>query len=187
MARLRALTEHYEFGDSLNTMLRDRLLCGVNNEQLQHQLQAEPHLTFTKAMEISQTFKTMTEEARMLQCDASSAESLAVNVLLNTNTADTTIRQTANQMPTNPYYQFGETHPAAKCRFKQAKCHKCNKNGYIMKVCRSSQAGMVLQRQEENHPVHQVEHKEPFQQWVFQRLWLLTMGRPLQVMSLQNL
>ena len=61
MARLRALTKHCEFGDSLNTMLRDRLVCGANNKQLQHRLQAEPHLTFTKAMEISQIFETMTE------------------------------------------------------------------------------------------------------------------------------
>ena len=57
MARLRALAEHCEFGDSLNMMLRDRLVCSVNNEQLQHQLVAEPHFTFKKAMEISQTLQ----------------------------------------------------------------------------------------------------------------------------------
>ena len=33
VARLRGLTQHCEFGDNLDTMLRDRLVCGVNNEQ----------------------------------------------------------------------------------------------------------------------------------------------------------
>ena len=96
VARLRALTEHCEFGDTLDTMLRDRLVCGVNNEQLQRRLLAEPRLTFAKAMEISRTFETTTEEARMLQHDARGAEFLAVNVLSNTNSVDTTARQTVN-------------------------------------------------------------------------------------------
>ena len=85
-------------------MLRDRLVCGVNNEQLQRRLLAEPRLTFAKAMEISWTFETTTEEARMLQHDARGAEFLAVNVLSNTNSADTTARQTVNRMATTPCY-----------------------------------------------------------------------------------
>ena len=67
-------------------MLRDRLVCGVNNEQLQRRLLAEPHLTFAQAMENSRSFE-ITEDGRMLQRDASFVESLAVNVLSNTNTA----------------------------------------------------------------------------------------------------
>ena len=85
-------------------MLSDRLECGINNKQLQCQLLAEPCLTFTKAMKISRTFKTTTEQESMLQCATSSTESLEVNALSNTNTADTTVRQTANCMPTNRCY-----------------------------------------------------------------------------------
>ena len=96
VARLRALTEHCEFSDTLDTMLRDHLVCGINNKQLQRQLLAEPRLTFAKAMEISRTFETTTEEACMLQHDAKGTEFLAVNVLSNTNSADTTARQTVN-------------------------------------------------------------------------------------------
>ena len=33
MAELRKLTEHWEYGDPLNTMLRDRLVCGVNHNR----------------------------------------------------------------------------------------------------------------------------------------------------------
>ena len=88
-------------------------------------------------MKISRTFETTTEEERMLQCAASSTESLEVNALSNTNTVDTTVKQTSNRIPTNPYYWYGEVHPAAKRRFKQAKYHKFKK-GHIAKACQST-------------------------------------------------
>ena len=112
------LTEHCEFGDTLDMMLRDCLVCGVNNDQLQHRLLAEPHLTFAKAMQVSRTFETTTEEARILQHDARGTESLAANVLSNTNSADTTVRHTVNQMATKPCYQCGEAHPAGLNRLR---------------------------------------------------------------------
>ena len=34
MADLRKLNEHYNFGDSLPEMLRDRLVCGINNKKI---------------------------------------------------------------------------------------------------------------------------------------------------------
>ena len=59
--------QYCEFGDTLNDMLRDRLVCGVNNEQLQRRLLSEPQLTFKKALEISQTFEAATRDAKDLQ------------------------------------------------------------------------------------------------------------------------
>ena len=112
-------------------MLKDRLVCGVNNEQLQRRLLADPRLTFAKAMEISRTFETTTEEARMLQHDARGTEFLAVNVMSNTNFADTIARQTVNRMATTPSNRCGEAHSTATCRFKQAACHKYKKKGTL--------------------------------------------------------
>ena len=99
-------------------MLRDHLVCGVNNEQLQRRLLTELRLTFAKAMEISRTFETTTEEAHMLQHDARGAESLAVNVLSNTSSADTTARYTVNRMATKACYRCGEAHPAGLNRLR---------------------------------------------------------------------
>ena len=53
MADLRKLNEHYNFGDSLPEMLRDRLVCGINNKKIQHRLLAEWELTLKKAEEIA--------------------------------------------------------------------------------------------------------------------------------------
>ena len=34
-------------------MIRDRLVCGINNEKIQRRLLAEPELTYKKAVELS--------------------------------------------------------------------------------------------------------------------------------------
>ena len=41
VAELRKLSEHCEFGTNLEEMLRDRLVCGINNRQIQTKLLAE--------------------------------------------------------------------------------------------------------------------------------------------------
>ena len=53
IAELRHLTRYCEFGGVLNDMLRDRLVCGIENSHIQRRLLAEPNLTLDKAVEIS--------------------------------------------------------------------------------------------------------------------------------------
>ena len=38
MAALRKLSEHCNFGDGLNDHLRDRIVCGINNERILQKL-----------------------------------------------------------------------------------------------------------------------------------------------------
>ena len=47
LAELRHLTEHWEFGITIDEMLRDRLVCGVRDTRIQRRLLAEPKLTET--------------------------------------------------------------------------------------------------------------------------------------------
>lgn len=42
---------------SLDEMLRDRLVCGVNDERIQRRLLAEDKLTFTKALQLAQAME----------------------------------------------------------------------------------------------------------------------------------
>ena len=53
VAVLRKLSEHCNYGETLPEMLRDRLVCGINNEKIQRRLLAEPDLTLKKAEEIA--------------------------------------------------------------------------------------------------------------------------------------
>ena len=48
-------------------MLRDRLVCGINDNRLQRRLLAEANLTFKKAYEIAQAMEAAERSAKELQ------------------------------------------------------------------------------------------------------------------------
>ena len=78
-AELRRLTIHCEFGDHLNEALRDRFVCGLNNETIQKRLLTEKELTFVGAIEIAHEMESAADNARKLQ--ASSQEPKNVHKL----------------------------------------------------------------------------------------------------------
>ena len=53
VAELLHLSEHCNFGTSLNEMLCDRIVCGIEDQKIQQRLLAEPDLTFDKAFELA--------------------------------------------------------------------------------------------------------------------------------------
>ena len=55
VAELRAGAEFCNFGTSLEEMMRDRLVCGISDEQIQHRLLSKNKLTLTKALELAVT------------------------------------------------------------------------------------------------------------------------------------
>ena len=52
VADLRSLAKDCNFGDTLETMLRDRLACGINDPSIQKKLLAEEGLDFKRALAI---------------------------------------------------------------------------------------------------------------------------------------
>ena len=58
VAELRSIAEYCNFGATLELMLRDRLVCGINNEMTQHLLLAETTLTYKKTLEIATSQET---------------------------------------------------------------------------------------------------------------------------------
>ena len=65
------LAENCEFGTTLNAMLPDRLVFGVEEPRIQQWLLAEPDLTFDKAFELASA-------ARQNVKDLQSTKTLAV-------------------------------------------------------------------------------------------------------------
>ena len=52
VSQLRHLSQDCNFGESLDLMLRDRLVCGISNNRIQRRLLSEKNLTFDKAFDI---------------------------------------------------------------------------------------------------------------------------------------
>ena len=135
VSELRSLSEFCNYGPTLDDMLRDRLVCGVNDDHIQRRLLAEEKLTFQKAMEVAVAMETAASNARMLQGSMQPASRVSEG--------DVHKVQSTGKLPTAAAavacYRCGKSnHLAQQCRFKTVKCHGCGKIGHIVKVCRST-------------------------------------------------
>ena len=55
MTELKRLSEHCDFGVTLEDMIRGRLVCGVRSPKIQQRLLAETELSFDRALKIAST------------------------------------------------------------------------------------------------------------------------------------
>ena len=124
VAQLRQPAEHCEYGTTLNDMLRDRLVCGVDDLRIQRRLLAEPQLTFDKAFEIATASESAEKNVKDLQSGAQLSDS-PVNKL-----------STHHSATQKSCYRCGDKHKAADCRFRTAECRKCGKKGHIARACK---------------------------------------------------
>ena len=127
VAELRAIAKTCDYGDTLEEMLRDRLVCGIGNDKIQEQLLSEPDLTLQRALELAQGIETAARNVKELQTPQRSLD-IQVHQVSPCGVGGTPSR----------CYRCGRTnHAPAQCPFIKARCHNCGKIGHIKKVCRS--------------------------------------------------
>ena len=74
LAELRALAQHCNFGATLDDMLRDRIVCGINDDSIQRRLLSEAKLTLKEALKLTLSYESATRNARELQVSQNSGE-----------------------------------------------------------------------------------------------------------------
>ena len=156
ISELRKLSEHCDFGATLNDMLRDRLVCGVNDQRIQRRLLAEKDLTFDTAKQLALAVEVADKNSRELE----SAKSNGVHKLSSHSKGGGAQQQC---------YRCRGRHAADKCRFIDSECHHCGKKGHISKACRTKQREETQpkrlprhsqQRRGKRHSTHQVREDE---------------------------
>ena len=125
IAGLRKLTEHCKFGETIDDMMRDRLVCGIKEEKIQRRLLAEPDLTYKRAVELALAFESVSKNTLDLNSRVSERETTAVHRV-----------NTPPKMPQLECYRCGGRHQPSWCRFKETKCYNCEKKGHLEKMCR---------------------------------------------------
>ena len=158
VAALKQLSEHCSFGDHLEEMLRDRLVCGVNDAKIQRRLLAEVDLTYKKAMEIAVGMEVAAKNVEDLKLNANLDSVAPARHEVNKVRVEPAGRHDQRGNPSGPgeCYRCGGPHWASQCKFKDAECHNCKKRGHIARKCRSA-TGQSEQRkqrgQKSRHPV----------------------------------
>ena len=107
-------------------MIRDRLVCGVNDDSIQKPLLMEgDKLSLTKAISIAQSYEMSEKDAtELLTQDANSQPIYRVQPAPATGT------------PRKKCYRCAKVgHWPSACHFKKEHCHNCNKVGHIKRAC----------------------------------------------------
>lgn len=139
VAELRKLAQDCNFEDTLKVMLRDRLVCGINDDRIQRRLLAEDGLTFETALKHAQAMEAAKKDIQDLNSKKENAKwnQAAGSVCKMTDT------HTKGQSGNGKCYKCGGTnHLAKECRFAGEKCHNCGKVGHIKRAFRSKPADM---------------------------------------------
>ena len=152
VAELKKLSGHCGFGDTLNDMMRDRVVCGINDVRMQRRLLSEPELTYKKAFDLAQAMESAEKytqslrlpkqeivheihnqtlpEARERGIEGSTENS--VHIMGKANVQSSSFQKSFD----SECYRCGGRHRASTCRFKEWNCFECGKQGHLAKVCR---------------------------------------------------
>ena len=146
---LRFLAEYCTHGASL---LRERLVCGINNTQIQRQLLSTFFFAFKTSVEEAVGQETATMNVQTLQGTKAATGEVANEDSAVVRKVDRQRKQT--HWPTSqsqPFSGGGECfwcgrrgHTADKCHFRTAKCHQCGRIGYIRSQCCSQHKRPIM-------------------------------------------
>ena len=122
VCQLREVARRCNFGEALSEMLRDRLVCGVNDERIQKRLLLEAKLTLDGALKIAQAHEAAEKCSREI-----SAKSQVTVHMVKKSVPGSTVQ----------CFRCGRSdHVADKCPVLTARCFRCQKTGHIRKVCK---------------------------------------------------
>ena len=122
-------------------MLRDRLVCGINNPRIQKLLLTESSdkLTFKRAQELAESAEAAEKSIHDV---TSTTGNPHINVLSQRlRKAPHNPKPQDQPLPTvrNSCYRCGGKHHHTRCQFKDATCHYCHNKGHLIRVCRKRQ------------------------------------------------
>ncbi|XP_040275489.1 uncharacterized protein K02A2.6-like [Bufo bufo] len=148
---LRKLAATCQFGDYLQTALRDMFVMGLCDPAIQKRLLTEPDLTLTKATDLATVMELATRDATLLKAPPTTPASQCEEIFHTAITQRSRRPSPATQLkPRHPNssvsgtptcYRCGNTtHSAPACKFKDVVCFRCGKTGHIGRVCRSSRS-----------------------------------------------
>ena len=149
LAELRRLAEHCNYGDTLDKMLRDRLVWGINDAGIQRKLlQENDPLTLARALTVAQGAETADKNLKEMKAppqelDFSSCSQAGVRVKsepiqkVNAKRKPGTTRQGAQGGVTCNHCGH-PGHLATACQFKDTVSRKCKKRGHLARTCKGS-------------------------------------------------
>ena len=136
VSELRSLSEFCNFGESLEEMIRDRLVCGINDDSMQKRLLSEPDLTYARAVELLQSIEMASQNVKDLKDKNPKAQGEVTQT--HSGQEDVHAVLEPKKQPLTCFRCGKAGHMASSCRVSRlVVCHRCKKRGHIQKACRN--------------------------------------------------
>ena len=130
MTELRQLAKMCNFGDYLDTAIRDQFVCRLKDTKCQTELLCVADLTVAMALREALATEVVTHEAKAMQ-EPSQETTEGVHKL---------------SIGFKCYRCGKQGHSAAECKHKKAKCHLCLKFGHLARVCQAGGSRRTVQK-----------------------------------------
>lgn len=142
VAELRRLSEHCNFAE-FEKMLRDQIVCGVNDESLQKKLFSEPELTYARTYELAIAAEMASKSVRNIRHSDEPNQVLNIKATavkgpsnVSTSAASSSAMSSSAQFSSSKLcYRCNEKHLAKDCPEKNAQCTFCKKRGHTVNAC----------------------------------------------------
>ena len=126
LAELRRLTEHCDYRDQLEDMLRDRLVCRIKHERIQQRLLSEgDSLMLQRALDIAHSMESAIHQASMMKSTHSNNSERLEDICK------------VNYSQNLKCFRCHGKHKSNNFPLKSKECYVCRKKGHIGKACRS--------------------------------------------------
>lgn len=141
IAGLRKLAKYCNFGDSLDMMLRDRIVCGIQDEGIQRKLLSEAKLTLSRASEIAVAMEAAARDAVDLKIstvpEIKKLQITSQRPRRSESGAKSTSGASHSRAGKHCFRCGDPKHQSSECKHKNTTCHSCRKLGHLAKVCLS--------------------------------------------------
>ena len=160
MSNLRALAKTCNFGDYLDTVLRDQFVCGLQDSRIQRELLCTRDLSLAQALDKARSMEIVLKEAVELR---QKEPDVSVGAGNDEGTAEAH-KISETQGPRKGCSRCGGTnHMATNCFHKGKECNRCEKVGHLARVCHSGAGGRkspMMRKSKNAMRVHMVQTEE---------------------------
>ena len=141
---LRTLASTCEFGDLKDSLIKDKIVCGVKSQALRGRLLREAVLDLQRAIDISRASELSKEQMKTLSADPKKIDHLGKNKRQQKQRGKQPQQQSKPSNDRTPQSQkkpcgnCGRNHEPRSCPAYGKACRSCGKLGHFSKLCRSS-------------------------------------------------
>ncbi len=134
---LYTLSEHCDYGQMCEDLIRDHIVLGIRDADLSKKMQMVADLSLTKAIQMVRTHESVEREGQLQRSETDNSSIDQVNRNFH-RALQTTQKPKQEKKPLDECYRCGEEpHSRRNCPASQAECRTCGATGHYAKMCRS--------------------------------------------------